>query len=83
MDNEIIEKLKRRRGYNDGRISPYPFDPTLWIAEAYISGKTAKKTWKILREERNEKYRLFKTPEQAAIALEDWINRFEENGQGV
>ena len=83
MDAELIEKLKRRRGYNDGRIRPYPFDPTQWIAEAYISGKSAKKTWKVLREENSKKYRLFRTPEQATIALKDWINRFEENGQDV
>jgi hypothetical protein len=42
-----------------------------------IPGRTAKKTWKVLREERSEEYRLFATPEQAAAALEDWVNRFK------
>jgi hypothetical protein len=77
MIGEIVEKLKRHRGYNDGRIRPYPFDQTQWIAETYIPGRTAKKTWKALREEKSDKYRLFATPELAAAALEDWINRFE------
>ena len=82
MEAEIIEKLKRKRGYNDGRIRPYPFDDRLWIAETYIPGRTAKKTWKVLREERRDAYQLFATPEQAAAALEDWINRFEhEEGE--
>jgi len=76
MQAEIIEKLKRKRGYNDGRIRPYPFDQTKWIAETYIPGRTAKKTWKVEREERSEAYKLFATPEQAATALESWINRF-------
>ena len=78
MKAEIVEKLKRKRGYNDGRIRPYPFDQARWIAETYIPGRTAKKTWKVLREERSDAYRLFATPEQAATALEDWVNRLEE-----
>ena len=78
MKAEIVEKLKRKRGYNDGRIRPYPFDQARWIAETYIPGRTAKKTWKVLREERSDAYRLFATPEQAATILEDWVNRFEE-----
>lgn len=78
MQAEIIELLKRKRGYNDGRIRPYPFDQTQWIAETYIPGRTAKKTWKVLREERSDKYQLFATPEQAAAALADWIDRIEE-----
>ncbi len=37
---------------------------------------------KILREEKRDVYKLFATPEQAAAALEDWINRFEhEEGE--
>ncbi len=80
MNTEIIEKLKRKRGYNDGRIRPYPFEQSQWIAETYIPGRTAKKTWKVLREERSDTYRLFATPEQAAAALEDWINRFAYEG---
>ena len=82
MDNEIIEKLKRHRGYNDGRIRPYPLNETQWIADTSIPSKRARK-WKVLREEKSERYRLFATPEQAAIALEDWINRFDDDGQGV
>ena len=78
MDAEIVEKLKQKKGYNNGRIRPYPFDQMQWIAETYIPGKTAKKTWKVLREERSDKYLLFATPEQAAEALEEWVNRFEE-----
>ncbi len=78
MKSEIIEKLKRHRGYLDGRIRPYPNDPTLWIAETYIAGRTAKKTWKILREEKSERYQLFATPERAAAALKSWIHRFGE-----
>ncbi len=81
MKAEIVEKLKRRRGYNDGRIRPYPFDQARWIAETYIPGRTAKKTWKVLREERSDAYRLFVTPEQAATALEGWINRFEREAR--
>ncbi len=77
MTGEIVEKLKRNRGYNDGRIRPYPLDQTQWIAETYIPGRTAKKTWKVLREEKSDTYRLFATPELAAAALETWINRFE------
>jgi hypothetical protein len=78
MHADVVEKLKRKRGYNDGRIRLYPFDQSYWIAETYIPGRTAKKTWKVLREERSDKYKLFATPEQAAFALEDWINRFEQ-----
>lgn len=44
MEPEILAKLKRKGGYHDGRIRPYPFDPSLWIAETYIPGRTAKKT---------------------------------------
>jgi hypothetical protein len=77
MEAEIIDKLKRKQGYNDGRIRPYPFEQTKWIAETYIPGKTAKKTWKVLREEKSDAYRLFAKPEQAAAALESWIRRFE------
>lgn len=77
MEAEMIEKLKRKRGYNDGRIRPYPFEPSKWIAETFIPGRTARKTWKVLREERSERYQLFATPEQAAASLESWINRFE------
>ena len=78
MGSEIIEKLKRRGGYNNGRIRPHPFDPSLWIAETYIPGRTARKTWKVLREERGEAYRLFASPEQAAMALEERIHRFDD-----
>ncbi len=78
MQAEIIELLKRKRGYNDGRIRPYPFEQTQWIAETYIPGRTAKRTWKVLREERSDKYLLFATPERAAEALEEWVNRFED-----
>ena len=79
MEAEILEKLKRKRGYNDGRIRPYPFDQTQWIAETFIPGaRSWKPTWKVLREERSEQYQLFATPEQAAAALETWINRFEQ-----
>lgn len=78
MESEILEKLKRKGGYRDGRIRPYPFDPSLWIAETYIPGRTAKRTWKVLREERRDAYRLFASAEQAALALESWINRFGE-----
>lgn len=77
MEAETIAKLKRKRGYHDGRIRPYPFDERQWIAETYIPGRTARKTWKVLREERSEQYQLFATPEQAAASLESWINRFE------
>ena len=77
MEVEIIEKLKRKRGYNDGRIKPYPFDQTHLIEEVFIAVTTAKQTLKGLREEKSEKYRLFATPELAAAALEDWIHRFE------
>lgn len=77
MDPEIIEQLKRHRGYLDGRIRPYPHDPKIWIAETYIAGRTAKKTWKVLREETSERYQLFATPERAAAALETWIHRFD------
>ena len=77
MDATILAKLQRKRGYNDGRIRLYQFDQTLWIAEVYIAGRTARKTWKVLREEKSERYRLFSTPEQAAVALEDWIYRFD------
>ncbi len=77
MEPEIIEKLKRKGGYNDGRIRPYPFESSLWIAETYIPGRTARKTWKVLREERGDRYQLFATPEQAAMALETWIHRFD------
>lgn len=55
MEPEIIEKLKRHRGYLDGRIRPYPLDPTFWTAEVYIAGRTARKTWKVQREERSER----------------------------
>jgi len=78
MEPAILAKLKRKGGYNDGRIRPYPFDPSLWIAETYIPGRTARKTWKVLREERRDTYRLFASAEQAAMALETWINRFDE-----
>ena len=77
MEPEIIAKLKRHRGYLDGRIRPNPLDPGTWIAEVYIAGRTAKKTWKVLREERSERYQLFATPERAAMALEGWIHRFD------
>jgi hypothetical protein len=80
MESEILQKLKRKGGYHDGRIRPYPFDPSLWIAETYIPGRTAKKTWKVLREERRDAYQLFASAEQAAMALETWINRFDETG---
>jgi hypothetical protein len=78
MESEILEKLKRKGGYNDGRIRPYPFDPALWIAETYIPGRTARKTWKVLREERRDAYRLFASAEQAALSLETWIHRFDD-----
>ena len=77
MNAETLEKLKRKRGYHAGRIRPYPFDPSLWIAETYIPGKTAKQIWKVLREEKSERYQLFASAGQAAAALEEWINRFE------
>ncbi len=77
MEPEILAKLQRHRGYLDGRIRPYPFDPTVWIAETYIPGRTARKTWKVVREERSERYQLFSSPEQAAKALESWIHRFD------
>jgi hypothetical protein len=77
MEPEMIAKLKRHRGYLDGRIRPYPGDLAVWIAEVYIPGRTAKKTWKVLREEGSERYQLFATPEQAAQALEEWIHRFD------
>jgi len=76
MQSEIVEKLKRSRGYNDDRIGPYPNDPALWIAEFYIPGRTAKKTWKVMREEKRDVYRLFPSAEQAAHALEEWITRW-------
>ena len=77
MNADLIEKLKSKRGYNDGRIRVYPFDAAFWIAEIYIPGRMVKKTWKVLREERTDNYQLFASAEQAAIALESWINRFE------
>lgn len=55
MEPEIIEKLKRHRVYLDSCIRPYPFDPTVWIAEVYIAGRMERKTWKIQREERSER----------------------------
>ena len=69
MDAEIITKLKRKRGYNDGRIRLYPFDETKWIAETFIPGRTARKTWKVLREERSDLYQLFATPVVNALKL--------------
>lgn len=77
MDTTTLAHLQRHRGYHDARIRPYPSDTTRWIAEVYISGRTAKKTWKVLREERSERYRLFTTAEAAALAVEDWVNRFD------
>ena len=81
MEPEMIEKLKRHRGYEGGRIRPNPLDPETWIAEVYIAGRTAKKTWKVQREEKSERYQLFATPEQAAGSLEDWIHRFDDVGK--
>jgi len=78
MQSEMIELLKPNRGYKHGRSRPYPFEQTQWIAETYIPGRTAKRTWKVLREERSDKYLLFATPERAAEALEEWVNRFED-----
>lgn len=78
MKPEILAKLTRKGGYNDGRVRPYPFDPSLWIAETYIPGRTARKTWKVLREEKRDIYQLFASPEQAALALESWVHRFDE-----
>jgi len=82
VEPEVIEKLKRHRGYLDGRIRPNPLDPAVWVAEVYIPGRTAKKTWKVLREEKSERYLLFATPEQAAQALEEWIHRFDAGELG-
>jgi hypothetical protein len=81
VEPEIIEKLKRHRGYLDGRIRLNPLDSGTWIAEVYIGGRTAKKTWKVQREEKSERYQLFTTPEQAAASLEDWIHRFDDTGE--
>lgn len=79
MNTEVIALLKRKRGYNQGRIRPYPFDETKWIAETFIPGaRSWKQTWKVLREEKSDAYQLFHTPEQAAAALESWVNRFDE-----
>jgi hypothetical protein len=72
-----LKSSTKKRGYHDSCIRPYPFDQTQWIAETYIPGRTAKKTWKALRNPKSDNYQLFATPELAAVALESWVNRFE------
>jgi hypothetical protein len=67
---EILAKLQRHRGYQGWRISPYPLNTTLWLAETYTPlGHGNRKGWRSLWDEKRGDYRTFSTPEQAYSAL--------------
>ena len=82
---EILAKLQRHRGYRGWRISPYPLNTTLWLAETYtFLGRGNRKGWRALRDAKRGDYRTFTTPEaayEALIALhkelEDLENQFD------
>ena len=85
MSAEILAKLQHHRGYQGWRISLYPLNTTLWLAETYtFLGRGNKKGWRALRDAKRGDYRTFMTPEaayEALIALhkelEDLENQFD------
>jgi hypothetical protein len=69
IDGDILRKLQRHRGYQGQRVRPHSSHPTLWVAEIHtFIGRGNKKGWRVLWDEK-ERYRSFKSPEQAYTAL--------------
>lgn len=74
MTPGMLTLFDRPRGYRNSRIRRYPLNERFWVAERYIPRLQGNgKRWAILLEERSDQYALYKEPEQAAAALDEWL----------